>query len=123
MTNTPDTETPVGLQWSGRRLWQATVDGFELSEHETGLLLQACRTVDSLDALQARLDADGTMVESPQGLKAHPALPELRQQRIALARLLAALGLPTGVEDQDQSKKQRRSVRGVYSTGGAGTHP
>jgi hypothetical protein len=117
MTNTPnapDIETPVGLGWSGRKLWEATVVDFELSVHETGLLLQACRTLDSLDVLQARLDSDGTMVESPQGLRAHPALPELRQQRIALARLLAALGLPTGVEDDQAPKRQRRSVRGVY---------
>ncbi len=89
-----------------------------MSAHKAGLLLQACRTVDVLDALQARLDADGTMVESPQGLRAHPALPELRQQRIALARLVVALGLPTGVVDHEPSKKPRRAVRGVYSTGG-----
>lgn len=119
MTNTPDAETPGGLRWSGRRLWEATTGEFELSEHETGLLLQACRTIDALDALQVRFDADGPMVESPQGLKAHPALPELRQQRIALARLLAALGLPTGVvEDHDQKGPQRRAVRGVYAIGG-----
>jgi hypothetical protein len=114
MTNSPDIETPVGLQWSGRKLWEATVADFELSEHEVGLLLQACRTVDALDQLQARLDADGPMVQSPQGLKAHPALPELRQQRIALARLLVAIGLPSGVEDDEQPKAQRRSVRGAY---------
>ena len=111
---TPDPDTPVSLQWSGRRLWEATVADYELSEHERGLLLQACRTVDSLDQLQARLDSEGPMVDSPQGLKAHPALPELRQQRIALARLLAALGLPTGLDDD---RKQRRSVRGVYQIG------
>ena len=115
MTNTPDTETPSGLRWSGRRLWEATVADYELTEHEIGLLLQACRTVDALDQLQARLDADGPMVDSPQGLRAHPALPELRQQRIALARLFAALGLPTGLGDD--AKQQRRSVRGVYQIG------
>jgi len=53
-------------------------------------------------------------------LRAHPALPELRQQRIALARLVASLGLPTGVVDEDQPKRQRRSVRGVYSVGVTG---
>ena len=57
------------------------------------------------------------MVDSPQGLKAHPALPELRQQRIALARLVAALGLPTGLVE-DQPKRQRRSARGVYDISG-----
>ncbi|MGV0796364.1 P27 family phage terminase small subunit [Mycolicibacterium elephantis] len=117
MTNTPDTEVPDGLKWSGRRLWLAVVDDYdELSQHETALLLQTCRTVDLLDQLQARLDADGAVVDSPQGLKAHPAAAELRQQRIVLARLVAALGLPTGVvEDGDEQKKrQRRSARGVY---------
>lgn len=113
MTHTPDTETPSGLKWSGRRLWEATVADFELAEHEVGLLLQACRTADALDQLQARLDSDGPMIDSPQGLKAHPALPELRQQRIALARLLAALGLPTGLAED----KGRRPVRGVYTIG------
>ena len=68
-------------------------------------------------ALQVRLDTDGPMVDSPQGLKAHPALPELRQQRIALARLVAALGLPTGLVE-DQPKRQRRSARGVYDISG-----
>jgi|YelNatPaOPRAMG01_1025707.scaffolds.fasta_scaffold414128_1 hypothetical protein len=116
MTITPETsDMPVGLQWSGRRLWQSVTADFELSEHETSLLLQACRTVDLLDQLQARMDADGPIVDSPQGLKAHPAAGELRQQRIVLARLVAALGLPTGVVDDDDKKQQRRSARGVYT--------
>lgn len=110
MTDAP----PAGLRDSGRKLWTATLAEYELAEHETGLLLQACRTIDALDDLQARLEADGPMVTSPQGVKAHPALPELRQQRIALARLLAALGLPTGVETDEPATAQRRAVRGVY---------
>ncbi|MGV0720645.1 P27 family phage terminase small subunit [Mycolicibacterium elephantis] len=116
MTNAPDTEVPDGLKWSGRRLWLAVVDDYDqLSQHEASLLLQTCRTVDLLDQLQARLDADGAIVDSPQGLKAHPAAAELRQQRITLARLVASLGLPTGVvDDGDERKQQRRSARGVY---------
>ncbi len=114
MTSAPDTDTPVGLQWSGRRLWQAVAAEFELSQHETALLLQASRTVDLLDQLQARMDADGPIIDSPQGLKAHPAAGELRQQRIVLARLVAALGLPTGLVEDGDKKQQRRSARGVY---------
>ncbi|KUH97954.1 terminase [Mycolicibacterium acapulense] len=112
MTHTPETDIPNGLKWSGRRLWQAVAADFELSEHETSLLLQACRTVDLLDALQARLDADGPIVDSPQGLKAHPAAAELRQQRITLARLVASIGLPTGVVED--AKKLRGAARGAY---------
>lgn len=112
-TDDHDHETPTGLRWSGRRLWEAVVTDYELSRHELSLLLQAARTLDSLDQLQARLDSDGCLVESPQGLKAHPALPELRQQRIACARLLAVLGLPMGISEDDKTR-QRRAARGVY---------
>src|SRR5579875_1496027 len=110
MSQKPRPSAPDGLRESGRRLWDTTVGEYELAVHEEGLLLQACRTVDALDALQAALDADGPLINSPQGRKANPALPELRQQRIAYARLIAALGLPTGVDDDNQPKAQRRST-------------
>lgn len=115
--NTPETDCPDGLKWNGRKLWQATVAEFELSEHETNLLLQACRQVDILDLLQAHVDVDGPVIDGPTGPRIHSALIELRQGRIALARLLAALGLPTGDADADGPKRQRRSTRGVYAVG------
>lgn len=62
------------------------------------------------------------MVDSPQGTKAHPAAVEARAQKIALARLLAALRLPAGAEDDQASgrRPQRRSgPRGVYGIRGA----
>jgi len=107
---------PSGLKVSGRKLWQATVKDFDLDEHELALLREACRSLDSLDALQTAVDQDGVVVESPQGLKAHPALVEVRQQRITFARLIAQLGIPTG--DQDHSGGQRRAARGVYGITG-----
>lgn len=112
--NNPETDCPEGLKWGGRKLWEATVADYELSQHETNLLLQACRTVDTLDLLQAHVDVDGPVIDGPTGPKIHPALVECRQARITLARLLAALGLPTGVAD-DGPKQQRRSTRGVYA--------
>jgi len=45
-------------------------------------------------SLKSRLEADGSIVDSPQGQKVHPALPELRQARMTLARLLAGLKIP-----------------------------
>ena len=54
-----------------------------------------------------------------RGRRAHPALVEARQQRIALARLLAALRLPAGEEEAGDRRPQRRmGVRGVYGVGG-----
>lgn len=114
-TTTP--KPPTGLGTSGRRLWRAVSDAHELSEHELIVLREACRTVDSLDALQRHLDADGLMSSSSQGDRVHPALVELRQQRIALARLFASMQIPL---DDDAGRTPRRAgSRGVYSFGGA----
>ena len=62
------------------------------------------------------MDRDGVLNESSQGLRAHPALVELRQQRICFARLVAQLGLPTG--EQQEPVGQRRAARGVYGITG-----
>jgi hypothetical protein len=101
-------KAPSATKASGRRLWHSIVDGWVLDEHELALLREAVRTVDLLDALEAQLAEHGPLVESPHGLKANPAAPELRQQRIALARLLAALRLPTG-DEADVKRPQRRA--------------
>lgn len=113
---------PEGLDEAGDRLWRSVVDSFELDEHEITLLAQACRTVDTIDALQAAIDADGPLIETRSGPKAHPAVVEIRQQRIVLARLLVALRVPIG--DQEQPSKvdpvkraQRRGTRGAYRLG------
>lgn len=83
---------PVGAQQAGRRLWRAVLAAYELDEHELVLLRQAVRVADTCEVLQAAVDADGPMLDG----KAHPALVELRQQRILLARLVAALRVPLG---------------------------
>lgn len=117
MTSKKPPSPPGDLRRSGRALWRAVLAEFELDEHERQLLHETCRTSDLCDKLQAVLDADGPMSTSSQGVRVHPAAVELRQQRIALARLLAALSLPSG-EDQ---AAPRQGVRGVYGIRGAVT--
>ena len=71
-----------------------------------------------MDVLAAAVAADGVM----RGGKVHPGLVEARQLRIALARLLGALRLPAGDEDDQAAgrRPQRRvGARGVYQIGGA----
>lgn len=110
---------PAGCGAAGAKLWKAVLDEYELEEHELLLLREAVRTVDTLDALEARVAADGPLLGSSQGDRAHPALVEARQQRIALARLLAALRLPAGEEVAGDRRPQRRQgVRGVYGIRG-----
>ena len=111
---------PPNSAWrAGAALWRAVLAEYDLEEHELLLLREAVRTVDALDALEALVQSDGAVVESPHGSKAHPALVEARQQRIALARLLAALRLPAGEEEAGDRRPQRRQgVRGVYGVSG-----
>lgn len=112
---------PIDLRDPGRRLWHAITGDYDLDEHELALLVEATRTVDLLDELERRIRQDGAIINSPQGMKAHPAAVEARQQRIALARMLAALRMPAGNEgDQVQGRRpQRRTgVRGVHGIRG-----
>lgn len=107
---------PRGAGPSGRRLWRSVVGDFELDEHEVALLVEAVRTVDQLDRLDAVVAEEGVM-ERGTG-RAHPALVEARQQRLTLARLLATLRLPAGDVDDTPAagaRPQRRgAARGAY---------
>ena len=107
---------PEDLRESGRKLWQEILASWSLDVHEVAILKQACRTVDLLDQLQASLEADGVMSESSQGSRVHPAVAEIRQQSVTLARLFAALRMPVGErsEHEEDERPPGRSVRGVY---------
>jgi hypothetical protein len=101
---------------TGSQLWESVTDVLVLDAHEQLLLTELCRTADSLDELQKIVDRDGVLADSSQGVRAHPALQELRQQRIAFARLVTALGLPSGIKhaQTDSKRSKPRPVRGVY---------
>lgn len=112
---------PTGLRAPGQRLWRSVVDVWTLDEHELALLVEAVRTVDLLDRLDRLVRREGPIIDGSQGQRAHPAAVEARQQRIALARLLAALRLPDGeAGDETRGRRQRRvGARGVYGIRGS----
>src|SRR5258707_10111091 len=97
---------PKGAGTSGRALWRDVLAKYDLEEHELALLREAVRTVDDLDGLAAVVARDGMTI----GSRVHPALVEALQLRIALARLLGALRLPAGDED-DQAVGRRPQRR------------
>lgn len=110
---------PAGTGPSGRRLWKSIlVDlDLELDVHEELLLLQAVRCVDRLDAMHAQLASEPLTVRNAKGDEvAHPLITESRQQSLLLARMLASLRLPSGLQDDgDLERPQRRgAVRGSY---------
>jgi hypothetical protein len=111
---------PSGARAGGIRLWNSVLSEYLLEEHEMALLVEAVRLVDVLDALDRVIRFEGVLHDSPQGVRAHPAVVESRQQKIALARLLAALRLPAGEEDAGQTRRPQRrvGVRGTYQLRG-----
>jgi hypothetical protein len=121
VTKTPNIPAPPpGTGSTGRRLWRAVLTEFELAEHELALLTRACRVADTCAALQAVVDEEGPMTTTRFGeSKPHPALVELRAQSLLLARLVVALRVPLGAEEEaPRGRGQRRAVRGVYALHG-----
>lgn len=109
-TTIPD--PPEGAGPAGRCLWNSVLGDYELDEHELVLFTEAVRTTDVLAELNARVQADGALIDSPRGPKPHPAAVEARHQRITLARILAALRLPSG--DEHDRPQRRSGVRQPY---------
>lgn len=94
-------KAPPKLAARGRRFWRQVTADFDLSDAETGLLAECCRLLDEVEALRSAVEVDGVTVPGSKGqTRAHPALAELRQHRLALGRLLAQLALP---DDEGES--------------------
>ncbi|MCK2022761.1 terminase [Microbacterium sp. kSW2-24] len=102
---------PSGLNAAGRKLWDAITADFDLAGHELAQLEEACRVRDMIVTLRRQLADDGTMLASSQGMRLHPAIAEIRQHQLALARLLATLQVPGLEEDALPSSS---GARGVY---------
>ncbi|WP_341957489.1 terminase [Microbacterium sp. LWH13-1.2] len=103
---------PSGLGKPGQKLWKSIDQQFDLAEHERTQLEQACRVRDTIELLREQVIKDGVMIRSSQGDRLHPAIVEVRQQQLALARLLATLKVP-GLEEDDLPSS--RPARGVYA--------
>jgi hypothetical protein len=112
-------ETPADLGPRGVALWASLTETFDLAPQEAELLHEAARVADRLDALDAIVRDEGVTVTTPQGVKAHPALVEARQQGLTLSRLVAALRIPDADDEDDDAPKrpQRRGgARGHYAS-------
>lgn len=96
---------PRGLKAGGKRLWSAVIAEFgEPDGASAEQLAQACYTVDLLAELRAEIAESGLKADSPQGVRVSPFVVEMRQQELLLAKLIAGLGLPKGViEDDDEA--------------------
>jgi len=94
---------PTGLGARGRRLWKSVLADFEPSETERALLIEACRTLDDIEALQAAVAGAPMLTTGSRDQDiVHPLRAELRSQRLLLAKLLSQLDVPA--EEGDGSK-------------------
>lgn len=106
---------PAGLKTSGRTLWKAVTDQFELDEHEFITLKEACRTADRLDELDKEMqDEPLTVVNSKGDETANPRIVEQRQQSLTYTRLIASLKLPD--EEGRLAPGNSGASRGSYGT-------
>jgi len=98
MTETSRPKYPTGLAAAGKRLWRNIVgdlaEGLELDARELALLEAACRQADAVAVLEQAVVRAGPMALGAAGQpRLHPAVAEIRQGRLALARLLGELDL------------------------------
>ena len=100
---------PDDLGPAGRSLWAAVLDDYDLSATEHQLLLAACRQADDIAELEQLLDRDGLIVEGASGQpRLTQVVPELRQARLALGKLVDGLRLPIDA-DEGLSPASRRA--------------
>lgn len=103
---------PRGLKASGRKLWNATTEKYEMREDELLVLKDACGEADLIDLMVKELDGSSLTVSGSMGqLVAHPLVQELRQHRATLATLLGKLKLPddNGVGATNQQREAAQS--------------
>ena len=112
---------PTGLNARGRALWRKTAARFDFSSEDLLILEEASRCADRIAALEAEIKSLGLMITGSQGQDViNPAVPESRQQQLALQRLIRALKLEGrtpkehATKARSKSKSTRASVRGRF---------
>jgi hypothetical protein len=110
-----DRQPPANAGTAGARLWTAITSEFDMDPHELELLDLAVTTRGDIERLEARLGDEDVIVGGGLVARPHPAVVELRQQKLTFARLMACLRLPLSDEHEAQRPQRRVGVKGVYA--------
>ncbi len=110
MTTTTKLRTPAKLAPEGRKLWTAVTADFDLTATELVLLEAAARQADDVATLEAGLRDGFTVAGSKGQPRLSAAVTEVRQGRLALARLIAELRLPAEGEDVGVNPTKARAA-------------
>ena len=85
---------PRELGRHGMALWRSVQHAYRIDDvGGIELLAQACAASDRVEALAERISADGEVVQTRAGPKAHPALRDELAGRSFIVRTLERLGL------------------------------
>ncbi|MGG7307552.1 hypothetical protein ACQXVK_10210 [Curtobacterium sp. AB451] len=105
------TEEPAGEAL--RRQYDAALgDDNEWDEKDLVVLELAARQANDIQALEAVLAAEGpTTLGSAGQTRLHPAIVELRLQRLSLARILAQIPLPDEFGQPKKNPTKQRASR------------
>ena len=112
---------PSGLGRAGRSLWREVNAEFGLAPHESAILVQVCRCVDRLEAIEAELGRSPLLVTGSTGQpRANPLLAEWRMQARVLESLSRALSIPLPTEEigRRRSPSAREAALQRWSHGG-----
>lgn len=107
---------PNGLKARGKALFRQVMSIYVLDPAETVLLVEACKTLDRIDAMEAELSRDGLTVAGGRGQlpRPHPLLPELRETQKLASRLVAELALPLPGEQVGRRRSpQQKAAAGA----------
>lgn len=127
MTETTTTDTtldhqpPDDLGEAGRAYWSRVVEEYDLGAVEEPALVQVCRTLDTLAALDEAVRTHGVVTDTG---KVSPAIVEQRQQRAILVRLLGLLDLPVDDDERPSaggdaaSRAARKAARSRWGSPG-----
>ena len=107
---------PRALGAAGRDLWRRVLGAFVLDDHEVPALVLACRQLDDVARLEALLEADGVVTTGSAGQpRLSAVVTELRQARLAAARLIDQLALPVDGESGSSTPAVKRARRAAES--------
>jgi hypothetical protein len=85
---------PVGLGEAGRALWIKVQREYVIDDiGGRAVLEQVCGAADRIESIKQAIVADGPVLHSRAGVKAHPALQAELQNRALVIRGLEKLGL------------------------------
>lgn len=113
-TDTPAVETP-GEAIERVFTEKARTAGMTFDEDDLIVLSLAAQTADDIGALDRSIEKNGVVIGSEANPKPNPALTEVRQQRLALGRLMADLDRRLGIAAQGGSS----GFRGAYTGDGS----